>query len=651
MKKRGLILPTVLVLISVLVLLALTRHFFSRQQLHFADLLSEKEQAYYIAAGLREIAVKKLRQTLDFLNSGRPETFPKLEKCEISCRPLLEKLLSTSGEPAGKAFNLALKNNALDEYIEMVKNAGLNPSSAEVTVEFLPGKPLFENAPRGMVADPAEIFWKLILRCQVTVEKTGATAAWYKEGRTISIQPPVIGKFSLFMPEPDQTVLNTTDDNNRQYVIIANGDIADRETLDQQAAASFLDRQGWVYLGENTETGMRLNRHSPLLNRNFFISAMDDADYLSSLGTFAWYHYCDGFEKSLKNSPDGIAPFAEFPDDQILPTAALLFNGSSDAPSPTVVIGRVLRKYPIIQGMTGKKSGKRFPFPAISEETFMSSNWPCRLKPAEAEMIKRNFSGSYPGYQQRMSFIYSEPFNTANFQLLKLGKTHSDFAILQPSALPAEVRNLPVSDRLKANATPAGFFDMVLASAYSMSDDRGRLVFNDAPFSSVNDLSFLRQRAVLVCPDFAEFVRKTAGPKGAIAVPGAAMIESEVKISKPLEISDAGGILLVKGNVSISAPVKTANKALSSIISLGGNISVADNVTVDAGLICLSGMLQTGRNCEINGTVACKQLKTDLAGNRPTRFTFNKLSDPTDSQAVRGSYRFCPEEKEYYLVE
>ncbi len=115
MKKRGLILPTVLVLISVLVLLALTRHFFSRQQLHFADLLSEKEQAYYIAAGLREIAVKKLRQTLDFLNSGRPETFPKLEKCELSCRPLLEKLLSESGEPAGKAFNITLKNNALDE--------------------------------------------------------------------------------------------------------------------------------------------------------------------------------------------------------------------------------------------------------------------------------------------------------------------------------------------------------------------------------------------------------------------------------------------------------------------------------------------------------------------------------------------------------
>lgn len=651
MKKRGLILPTVLVLISVLVLLALTRHFFSRQQLHFSDLLSEKEQAYYIAAGLREIAVKKLRQTLDFLNSGRPETFPKLEKCEVSCRPLLEKLLSASGEPAGKVFNIALKNNALDEYVEMVKNAGLKPSVAEVSVEFIPGKPLFESSPRGMIANPDEIFWKLILRCQVAVEKSGATAIWYKEGRTISIQPPVLGKFSLFMPEPDQTVLNTPDNDSRQYVVINNGEISDRETLDQQAVDNFLDRQGWVYLGESSVTSMRLNRHSPLLNRNFFISPMDSGDYLAGLGTFAWYYYCDVFEKSLKSSPDGIAPFAEFPDDQILPTAALMLNGSSDAPSPTIVVGRVLRTYPVIQGMTGKTSGKRFPFPAITEETFMGSSWPCRLKPAEAEMIKRNFSGQYSGYQQRMSFIYSEPFNTANFQLLKLEKTHRDFAILQPSALPEDVRNLPVSGRLKANSIPASFFDMVLASAYSISDDRGRQIFVDAPFSSVNDLSFLRQRAALVCPDFAEFIRKTSGSKGVITVPGAVMVENEVKISKPLEISDAGGILLVKGSVSISAPVKTANKALFSIISLGGNISVADNTTVDAGLICLSGILQVGRNCEINGTVACKQLKVDLTGNRPTRFTFNSLSDPTDSQALKASYRFCPEEKEYYLVE
>lgn len=651
MNKKGIILPGVLVLISVLVLLAVTRHFFSRQQMHFSALLAEKEQAYHIAVGLREIAVKQINRAIEFYNSSDPETFPKLEKSDATTRPLLEKLLSGTNEPSGKAFKLSLTSESAEEYLTMIRKNGVEPSAAETIISFTPEKPLFENSGRGIVPDPAEIFWKLIIRCRVRVDRSEATAVWYKQGRTISIQPSIPGKFSFFVLEPEPDKLNLPLSESSLPLVINNGNITSAESINPPESGEFIDRQGWVYLGENAEITMRLNRQAPFLNGNFFISPVDSSDYLATLGTFAWYYYCDGFDKSLKTSPDGISPFAEFAENQILPTSSVLFNGSKDSPSPTLVIGRVLRSYPIIQGLTGRKSGKRFPFPAISGETFNGTSWPCRLKAAEAEMIKRNFSNDYQKYSQRMSFIYHEPFNAANLQSLKLGKLHREYAILQPSALPAETGSLPVSRRLQANSAPAGFFDFVSATTFSLTDENGRQILREASFASMSDPEFLRQRASLVCSNFKELVNKISGADKTLKFPGAALVKDDVDINSPMQISDAGGLLLVNGNVTVSAPVTVSKGALFTIVSLGGNISVSDKISVDSGLICLSGLLQIGRGSKINGGIACKRFSADLSGPVAAEIRYHKAADPTDSKAVRASYRLSPDEKEYYFVE
>lgn len=651
MKKRGIILPTVLVLIAILVLLALTRHFFSRQQMHFSDLLSEKEQAYYIAAGLREIAVRQLATALDHCNSADPATFPKLEKCSTTTRTLLENLLSVTGEPAGKEFTITFKSPALKEYIEMVENSGVKPAESEVKMSFIPGKPLFENAPRGIISDPNEIFWKLILRCRVKIEHSEATAVWYREGRTISIQPSVFGKFTFFLLEPESAELNLNHAEKIMPLVINNGQSTEKESISPDKAADFFDKQGWVYLGENTETDLRLNRHSPLLNTYFFISPLDSSEYLASLGTFAWYYFCDVFDETLKRSADGIAPFAESAEDQFIKTSSILFNGSLNAPSPTVVIGRVLRSYPVIQGLTGKKSGKRFPFPAISEATFSSTDWPCRLKPAETEMIKKNFNHDFNKYSQRMSFIYQEPFNAGNFQALELGKIHREFAILQPSALPPQIGNPPVSRLLKTSSAPTGFFDLIMSSAYSLSNDQGRKLLHEASFAALNDISFFKQRASLTCSDLNDLIKKTAGPDKILKIPGAVYIAGDLEIDRPLNISDAGGMILVQGQIKISAPIITGKKALLTIISLGGDIAVAEKTQIDAGLIALSGKLNIERECTINGSVACRSFRFKPEGSFSSRINYNHASDPTSSKAAIAAYRLCPDEKEFYLVE
>jgi len=250
-----------------------------------------------------------------------------------------------------------------------------------------------------------------------------------------------------------------------------------------------------------------------------------------------------------------------------------------------------------------------------------------------------------------MSFIYDEPFNAANFQALKLGKIHREFAIFQPSAMPSEIAALPVSHLLKASSVPAGFFDIIMSSSYSLSDDQGRKLLHEASFSALNDTSFLRQRASIACTDLNDLIKKTAGPDKILKIPGAVFISNDLEIDRPVNISDAGGMILVQGRINISAPITTDKKALLTIISLKGDISVAEKTQVDSGLIALSGKLHIGRECTINGSIACRRFGFKIEGAVSTQINYNRAADPTSSQASIKAYRLCPDEKEFYLVE
>lgn len=660
MKKRGIILPAILVLISLLVLLALTRHFFSRQQLHFADILADKEQAYYAANGLRKISVSLLEKAFDHYNSSSDTALAKLEKADKTSKAILEKLIKADGEPIGKQAGFKIDSSACREYVEMLEQGGIKLDEYSIEGTFLPIAPIFKAAPsnNGMQPDANEINWKLILRCFARVKDSSKAVIWYREGRTISLQPPVVGKFSLFILEPASEKINelqaVTEAMPDKFmpVNIRNGLIAGRESKNAEEARDLIDSQGWVYFGESATLDIRLNGHCGMINPYFFSTPLDSAEYLSSKGTFSYYYYCDAFKETLKNSNDGLAPFADAEEKDFLLTTSIAANGSVTEPSPTLLLGRVTRSFPIVQGLTGAKSGKRFPFPMISSSGFNSSSWPCQLKPAEIDMIKENFAGNYDKYKQRMSFIYQEPFNSANFQILSLGKAHREFAVIQPESLPATILPPPTLNRIKINGNAVDFCNFAAGSAYSLLDDSGNTVFANAALSSITDLTFMTSKAAFTFADQKSFMSAMRqNEKGAIILSSAVEIDSDLIISKPLFFTDAGGMIICRGNITISAPVSVENQAPLTLISLTGNITLARGITVDASLVALSGSVDISRESTINGLVACKTFKADLSGGLAGTINYNSQLDFTSTAARKNSYRLCPDAKEYYLVE
>lgn len=660
--RRGIILPVILVLISVLVLLALTRHFFSRQQLHFAGMISEKEQAYYASNGMRKIAIGLLEKTFDFYNSGADETFPKLEKATKPVKYILEKLLDENGEPSFKKMSFKLDSETMGDYVNKLKQSGIELDDYSVELLILPVSPLFKPSPsgRGIMVDENELSWKLILRCFSRIGNGQETVVWYREGRTVSLQPPVIGKFSLFLLEPDSEKINGLTLGVKASpgalpplpVQILNGQTCSRESKKPLEARDFIDSQGWVYFGESKVHSFRLNSEAGLVNPGYFETAMESSESLSKKGAFSYYYYCDTFREELKRSADGIAPFAEVPDKVFFQTSSIVPNGSSSNPSPTLIIGRVLRSYPIVQGLSGEKSGLAFDFPMLGSAQFSGSSWPCKLSSGEIQMIKDNFDNSFSKYSQRMSFIYQEPYNAANLQVIDLGNAHQEFAVLQPDSLPATVPKPPVSKKIKANGNFAEFVGTVSGSSYSLFDDSGKEIFSGAPLASVANYSFVKKKAARSFTNFKMLEKACKRKKsGAIILPGAVNVKSDLVLAKPIQFSDVGGLIICEGNIFISAPIKTENDVPLCFISLNGNITVSGGISVDAGLIALKGDVKLGRDATIRGLVAARFFKFDLSGGRAAKIIYNNAFDTTSVQARKRSYRFCLDEKEYYLVE
>lgn len=660
--RRGIILPAVLVLISLLVLLALTRNYFSRQQLHLADMVSEKEQAYHIADGLRKMAVAMLDQTLAFYNSGDAKTFPKLEKADKQMRPFLEKLLQADGSPSPQAFSLQLQTEAMRDYLDRISQGGIEVREQRVELIFTPIRPLLQPAAsgNGLQTDSNEIFFKIMIRCHVCVGNGRETLLYYREGRTINLLLPPFGKFSLFVAEPDADRLNLlaldavkADGSLKTApLLVNNGASCARDSLDGDSARDLIDRQGWVYLGETAACELKNVPGAALVNYDYFSDKLESGEFLASKGTFTYYYFCDSFRHGLFAGPDGLSPFSRQRPEDFLKGSVLKANGDASSPSPTVVIGRVTRSYPIVQGLAGVKSGLTFPFPMLSEAEFSEDNWPSRLKSAEVKMIKRNFDNDYRKYNRRMSFIYREAHNAANLQILKLGSLHNEYAVLQPDSLPTTVPRPPRLQRLQVNGNPAEFVNFVSGATYSLVDENSQAIYLNAALTGLKDLSFLKQKAVRQFFDLETCLKKLdKNAKNETIFPGAVTIESNVLLKQNFNFADSGAMIICGQNISIDADIIAPGDRLLTLVSLTGNISVTPGRRVDAALVAVDGEISLGAGCRIGGLVAARHLKLDLSGNDAGLITYRTSFDPTSTRSRIAAYRICPEAEEYYLVE
>jgi len=211
MKARtGMILPVVLLLICILLLLAGTRHFFSQHQLTQASHGADYEKAYHLATGGLESVDTLLMKAVDFINDGRPESFPRVDKAPPELKPIMKRLLGPDG-----LLNLDTKKIPIDsDLFKYLQKDFESYSSLKVELELRKLESLFASsgAP-GPIPDAREAKVMVLLHAEASVNGAFARVYRYREAKLVNILPPVLGKFVLFLREQGSANVDTLADS------------------------------------------------------------------------------------------------------------------------------------------------------------------------------------------------------------------------------------------------------------------------------------------------------------------------------------------------------------------------------------------------------------------------------------------------------
>lgn len=268
----GLVLAVVVILTFGMVLSHFSR--LSNRTSHWFFL---SQAAFGLAEGGLHEAVAKLRVENQVLSSGTSSGIQALLAQLQSAGPLGQEVVlfqGSSGLPPG-----------LQAQVDSLSQEGIT-AEVEVVGRRVRAGPLIPGGLQGIPEDPQEIQGKVQLIARASVARQSGVAVtrslvWERQYRRIHIRPDLLGRFGLYLhtqvDSPNQLglrVLGTDTNWNHPRagdtervsgpgkLVLDNGidvNLMQGRTLDRAALSTavggqgdFLDRQGWVYLGQGT---------------------------------------------------------------------------------------------------------------------------------------------------------------------------------------------------------------------------------------------------------------------------------------------------------------------------------------------------------------------------------------------------------------
>ncbi|MFZ2959657.1 MAG: hypothetical protein WA705_22450 [Candidatus Ozemobacteraceae bacterium] len=661
--KSGFLLPSILVLLTILFLMAMTRSFFSRQRLNMAGHLRDYELAYQMAASGMTVGVALFNQAMDFLNNSNPATFPKRDKAPPAIKQIIQALLDEQGLPYPQGASLIVDQNFVNEYFKEAPEA----RGVQLTMEMRHKESLFQAvADPGFQIDEREISYDFFINTVGNYGASSVRVTTFFEGRFVNILPPVLGKFSLFLLEQPAGGVNLLIDSKTKTLInnapltVTSGERAAPYTLAPSQVTPLLDKQGWIFLGGLSpwKLGMSQGGDLPELSECFLQSAlflyqMPAGQVLSKSGV----SYCSQqgrLFKELIEDPGKVMILKE-PSVETTQTSLLHLFGSTKNPSPTLVFGNVKRRWMMTQGLKRDVDADPIIFPYLDQGTFASSKWPGDEGiPAVSQTIKQHFNNSYEAYSKRMSDIWEEDINSSNLYALKMDKTEaSPILVLSADNLPSSFSGCRLSQRMQVNNSPANFFKMNSGSVYELKNSYGKLLFSGGDLARIDYRGFLEKKAGYKFENEQEFwekIPRDAGNK--IHLGGIILIKGNLTIPKSVVISaTGGGMLLCTENIRIKAPVQCSGDQPLTIISLSKEIWVETTGQIDAALIAISGQIHLPKDGVINGLVAAKSLDLPVGSwNLKREINYQTRFDPTDAENYLKNYRMMISGKRYSFV-
>lgn len=655
MKKRhGFVLPGVLLLIIILLLLAGSRHFFSRHQLNQADHGARYEKAYHMATGALEAADILLLKTLAFINDGRIETIPKRQKAPKELMPLVKAILDEDGIAYPRKEFIPIQS----EIYEHLQRGWENSSTLKVELELRELEPLITNSgENGPVFDDKEKKILVMLHAEASVEGAFARVYRYREGRVINLLPSIISKFALFLRSQGSFRANTILDSNSNKNIMNDtplmvfcGKAIEQHSLKPESTR-ILDKQGWVFLG--SEASWRLgagpggndsNHASGMLDRRLHKFAIPGNENLSATGYLSYYSQPEYLFSELKKS-DYKKAMINLGNDQIS-ASKLRISGSENQQTPTVILGKVLSRWALLQGLNNSISNLHAPLPMLNAQQFSRNLWP-GMSTNAARKIKENFSDNYERYKERMSQIIEQSYNSGNLNMIAFENSDfSDSVVQDPSNLPADSTVIQHSSIAKLDNQPVNFFKINHGNFHEFFQTDNSAIFK-GNLSGFENLSFLKARSGQTFQTNRDFFKAIFTKDKKYLIKDVYFIAGSLNIDRQL-IADSGcgGMIIVEDNITISEKIRAINKEPIFLISLNGNITITTGQKLDAGIAALKGTVFIDSNLLLEGLLAAKELsirRLQPVGQR--KIIYNSDFDITDDQVYKRNFRFFMPEK------
>lgn len=261
---------------------------------------------------------------------------------------------------------------------------------------------------------------------------------------------------------------------------------------------------------------------------------------------------------------------------------------------------------------------------------------------------KNNFSASWAKYQPTSTELKTDPYlDSLNYLYLqsKESGTVSDPVPSSFSDPPPDI--VTAIDQWE----PSGGSLPDSLRAASGKINRGSVPVFEGQLGNIEGLKELQAKITVTFPTTADFASRCVRD-GKLRIPGIVYIsQGDLSLSTPLKV-EAGGILIVNGNISLKAGI-IASDPLTLISTK--NISVETSSQIEARLVCLRGEFQARGGFTILGGVAARRL--DMAGmlnGQPKSIVFDGRFDPF-RQETGGQpnplYRYKISEEEEYIIE
>ncbi len=650
MKARtGMILPVVLLLICILLLLAGTRHFFSQHQLTQASHGADYEKAYHLATGGLESVDTLLMKAVDFINDGRPESFPRVDKAPPELKPIMKRLLGPDG-----LLNLDTKKIPIDsDLFKYLQKDFESYSSLKVELELRKLESLFASsgAP-GPIPDEREAKVMVLLHAEASVNGAFARVYRYREAKLVNILPPVLGKFVLFLREQGSANVDTLADSilgknqvNDSPLMVYSGAECNPASLPLEESVSFFDRQGWVFLGSEAPWTLGAGPGggddeyaSAMVSNDLRVFGIPDTDALSTRTDISYYSQPEYLFKELRE-PFYRQVMQESPSDDLL-SARIRISGSANRPTPAVVLGKVINRWVLLQGLKNERTGLYAPLPNIGETQFLTDIWP-GMTAASARRVRDNFGGDFRRYRERMTSIVEESCNAANLRVLAFYDPRISWQIaLNPDNLPAAIDLPAESTRVSVDNRPVSFFKMNHGSFYSITGSDERQLFA-GNLSGFEDLEYLKARAGYKFDSTSEFYKAIQTEKKEFIIKDVYYIKGDLIVDQPLlAASGCGGMILVDGNVTINDAIRAPDLEPVTIVSFGGSVRVSTSQPLAVALIALKNSVFIESAADISGMIAARDLAMNRLANLQKRsLSFNQNLDVTDAEIYNRAFR------------